>query len=315
MIERGGGSGLVDEALSALFADRSVVPEQLDGDGPSEAHVDRTVDDAHAAFTDRRQYLVMRQRLRRHRRDRQHETLSLVGRFASYLGSNLFPHFLATVEDCLDLGVVEPGAQRSVELIACETLDPAPQPWVNAVQFMSDLGAVSERSRMVDQNQVPVGIVEHVSRASVSVTNQIVEHPRSYQLVFPIGTIGLARCVGVGVDNVFYPQLGGTVMTLELPFHGGGNHVHLQELVDLVGGDFGFVALSESPVDSRRQRSPNHSRNRAAGAKCATPCAARAGLVIDAHALGGPQVLLDFLIAADPNLGARSFAGGWLSLA
>ena len=89
MIERGGGSGLVDEALSALFADRSVVPEQLDGDGPSEAHVDRTVDDAHAAFTDRRQYLVMRQRLRRHRRDRQHETLSLVGRFASYLGSNL----------------------------------------------------------------------------------------------------------------------------------------------------------------------------------------------------------------------------------
>ena len=47
-------------------------------------------------------------------------------------------------------------------------------------------------------------------------------------------------------DDVFYPQLGSPDVALQLPLHGGWDHVQLQELVELVGGDLGSVALPEA---------------------------------------------------------------------
>ena len=53
MIQGGGGSRFLDEALSALCVDGAIMAEQLDGDGPAETGIDGAIDDAHAAFTDR----------------------------------------------------------------------------------------------------------------------------------------------------------------------------------------------------------------------------------------------------------------------
>ena len=67
MIQRGGGARFVDESLPALLVDCSFVADQLDGHGPAETRVDGAVHHPHAAFTDRRQDLVMREHLRDHR--------------------------------------------------------------------------------------------------------------------------------------------------------------------------------------------------------------------------------------------------------
>ena len=109
---------------------------------------------------------------------------------------------------------------------------------------------------------------------------------------------------GVHTKDVFQPQLGSTRAAVELPLHGRRHHVHLQELVELVRGDFGFVALPETAVDSRRQRSPGHPGDGPAGPQGAAHRFARIG-ALQAHALGGPQILLDLLIATDPDLCSR----------
>ena len=59
VIQRGRGSRLLDESFPALWVDRAIRAEELDGDGPAEPRIERTVDDAHAAFTNRRQDLVV----------------------------------------------------------------------------------------------------------------------------------------------------------------------------------------------------------------------------------------------------------------
>ena len=104
--------------------------------------------------------------------------------------------------------------------------------------------------------------------------------------------------------DVLHPQLGSTRDALELPLHGGRHHVHLQELVHLVGGDLGFVAFPKTAVDAGRQRPPGHPGEGPTGRQCAPGRLARIGPV-PAHALGGPQVFLDLLIATDPDLGAE----------
>ena len=59
MIQGGSGSGLLNEALTSLSIDRAIRLEQLDRDGPAEARIDGAVDDAHPAFAERLQDLVM----------------------------------------------------------------------------------------------------------------------------------------------------------------------------------------------------------------------------------------------------------------
>ena len=59
VVQGGSGSGLLNESLTSLSIDRAIGLEQLDRDGPAEARIDRAVDDAHPAFAERLQDLVM----------------------------------------------------------------------------------------------------------------------------------------------------------------------------------------------------------------------------------------------------------------
>ena len=130
-----------------------------------------------------------------------------------------------------------------------------------------------------------------------------------------------ARCGSPGgvaflhADDVLHPQLGGTLDALELPFHAGRHHVHLQKLVELVRGDLGSCSSPRSrgrPREAAISR-PSGRRAHRAAACSGSPCAGAEHL--HAHALGGPQVLLDLLIAADPDLGAEPLGQRRLSLA
>src|SRR6478736_10271539 len=113
---------------------------------------------------------------------------------------------------------------------------------------------------MIDQNQVPPAVTQHILADSRLVANEHVEHRHPQYVPLPLDAVpafwhGRIR----RVDDVLDPLLSAATGALDPPFNSRRHHVQPEEFVQLVGGDLGLIVFAESLASSpctRHEGSP-----------------------------------------------------------
>ncbi len=178
-----------------------------------------------------------------------------------------------------------------------------------------------ERARAIDQDQIPGAVDQPVPLIGILVADEVVEHLGAEQLPVPPARVRRWRrrhATQLLPGRSRDPIDGRAKLAPHAALHGRRRHVELQQLVELIGGDLGLVALEKALIDSRLDVLLGEGVDAPTGSQLGSLGSGHPGAdVAKVRDLSGSQVLLDCWGVARPCLGAarrRGTRGGGVVL-